>query len=93
MGEGRRRCRSGPWDEGTGGVYKGHFHIPAGMVVRGGRRQDMWQPALHMSQRSILPSSKFGTPGTAYHQRGGWQGEEMKDGTGPVDREDRCLEK
>ena len=25
MGEGRRRCRSGPWDEGTGGVHKGTF--------------------------------------------------------------------
>ena len=38
MGEGTRRCRSGPWDEGTGGVHEGHFNIPAGMVVRGGRR-------------------------------------------------------
>jgi len=36
MGEGRRRCRSRPWDEGAGGVNKGHFHIPAGMVVMGG---------------------------------------------------------
>jgi len=58
MGEGKRRCRSGPWDEGTRGVHKGHFHIPAGMVVRGGRRQAICKPALHMSQRSILSSSK-----------------------------------
>ena len=60
MGEGKRRCRSGPWDEGAGGVHKGHFHIPAGMVVWGGRRQSICQPALHMSQRSIssFPSSK-----------------------------------
>jgi len=36
MGEGRRRCRSGPWDEGTVGVHKGNFHIPDRMVVRGG---------------------------------------------------------
>jgi len=48
MGEGKRRCRSGPWDEGAGGVHKGHFYIPAGMVVRGGRRQSICQPALHM---------------------------------------------
>jgi len=33
MGEGRRRCRSGPWDEGAGGLPKGHFHIPVGMVM------------------------------------------------------------
>jgi len=24
-----------PWDEGAGGLHKGHFHIPAGMVVSG----------------------------------------------------------
>jgi len=41
MGEGKRRRRSAPWDEGTRGVHKGHFHIPAGMVVRGGRRQSI----------------------------------------------------
>ena len=58
MGEGKRRCRSGLWDKGAGGVHKEHFHIPAGMVVRGGRRQSICQPSLHMSQRSILSSSK-----------------------------------
>ena len=41
----------------AGGVHKGHFHIPGGMVVRGGRRQSICQPALHMSQRSIFSSS------------------------------------
>jgi len=41
MEEGKRRFRSGLWDEGTGGVHKGHFQIPAGMVVRGGRRQSI----------------------------------------------------
>ena len=42
MGEGKRRCRSGPWDEGAAGVQKGHFHIPAGMVVRRvGRRESL----------------------------------------------------
>ena len=51
MGEGKRRCRGGPWDEGTGGVHKGHFHIPAGMVARGGRRQAMCQPALHLTEK------------------------------------------
>jgi len=39
MEEGKQRCRSGPLDEGTGRVHKGHFHIPAGMVVRVERRQ------------------------------------------------------
>jgi len=32
--------------------------IPAGMVVRGGKRQSICQPALQMSQRSIFSSSK-----------------------------------
>ena len=27
MGEGKRRCRSGPWDEGARGVHKEHFHM------------------------------------------------------------------
>ena len=56
MGEGRRRCRSAPQDKGAGGVHKGHFHIPGGMVVRGGKEEV--QAALHMSQRSIFSSSK-----------------------------------
>ena len=41
MGEGKRRCRRASQDKGAGGVHKGHFHIPAGMVVRGGRRQSI----------------------------------------------------
>jgi len=58
MGKGKQRFRSGPWDEWIGGVHKGHFHIPAGMVVRGGRRKSICQQALHMSQRSNFSSSK-----------------------------------
>jgi len=58
MGEEKRRCRSGPWDDGAGGVHKGHFHIPAGMVVKGGMRQSTCQPAFNMSPRSIFSSSK-----------------------------------
>jgi len=42
------------WDKGAEGVHEGHFHTPAWMVVRRGRRQSICQPALHMSQRSIL---------------------------------------
>ena len=34
------------------------FQIPTGLVVRGGRRQCTCQPALHMSQRSIVSWSK-----------------------------------
>jgi len=58
MGEGRWRCRRATWDEGAEGIHEGHFHIAAGMVVRGGRRQCICQPSLHMSQSSISPSSK-----------------------------------
>jgi len=58
MGEGKRRCHSAPRDKWAGGVHKGYFHIPGGMVVRGGIRQSIRQKALHMSQRSILSSSK-----------------------------------
>ena len=36
MGEGRRRCRSGPWDEGAGGVHKEGgeeaAHVPTGVT-------------------------------------------------------------
>jgi len=45
-------------DEGAAGVHIGHFHIPAELVVRGGETQSICQLALHMSQRSILCSSK-----------------------------------
>ena len=37
MGEGRQRCRRATWDEGAEEVHIGHCHIPAVMVVRGGR--------------------------------------------------------
>ena len=55
MGEGKRRCRGGPWDEGTGGVHKGHFDIPTGMVVRGVRSQSMCQPALFLTFARACP--------------------------------------
>jgi len=60
MGEGKRRCRRASQDKGARGVHKGpgHFHIPGGMVVRGGSKESICQPALHMSQRSIFSSSK-----------------------------------
>jgi len=32
-------------------VHEGHFQVPCGMVVRGGRRQSICHPALHMSQK------------------------------------------
>jgi len=38
MGEGRRRGPRAAWVQEEGGEHKGHFQIPAGMVVRGGRR-------------------------------------------------------
>jgi len=58
MGKGRRKCRRATRDEGAEGVHEGHFHIPAGLVVRGERRQFICQLELHMSQRSISSSSK-----------------------------------
>jgi len=39
-----------------GGDLEGHLQIPAGMVMRGGRRQSI--AALHMSRRTIFCSSK-----------------------------------
>jgi len=32
-------------------MHKGHFQVSRGMTVRGGRRQSICHPALHMSQR------------------------------------------
>ena len=74
MGEGKRRRRSGPWDEGTGGVHKGHFQIPAGMVVREGRRQARpYANRRYICHReAFFPRQRdFDTPGTAYPQRRG----------------------
>ena len=93
MGEGKRRCRSGPWDEGTGGVYKGHFQIPTGIVVRRGRSQDICQLALN-----VIEKHSFLVKGTLTHLaqriiRGGADKEETRDGAGPGELEDRCLEK
>ena len=58
MGEGKRRCRSGSWDEEAGGVHMEHLHIPTEIAVRGGGRLSIRQPPLHMSQTSIFSSSK-----------------------------------
>jgi len=37
MGEKRRSCPRATWDKGAERIHKGHFHIPAGMVVRRGQ--------------------------------------------------------
>jgi len=46
--EGGRRCRRAACDEGVGGEATrcGSFHVLAGMVVRGGRRQSICQPTV-----------------------------------------------
>jgi len=63
MEEGKRRCRSGPWDEGTRGVYQGHFHIPAGMVVVGGRRQSNANQRYICHREAFFPRQRdFDTP-------------------------------
>jgi len=78
MGEGKRRCRSGPWDKGTGGVHTVHFHIrvPAGMVVRGGKGSPYANRRYICHREAFFPRQRdLDTPGTVYHhQRRGWQG-------------------
>jgi len=61
MGEGKRRCRSGPWDEGAGGVHKGHFHIPAGMVVRGWSRSHMPTCVTYVTEKHFFLVNLKGT--------------------------------
>jgi len=95
MGEGKRWCRSGPWDEGGGGAHKEHFHIPTGMVVRGGRRHSICQPALH---HDVTEKHFSLIKGTLTHLAlfiigGGLAGEEVRCGTGPGEAEGRCLKK
>jgi len=51
MGEGRRRSRVAVWGRG---VHKGHFQLPVGMVVRGGRRQFICHPALHICHKRVF---------------------------------------
>jgi len=51
MGAGRRSCHVTIWGKRWRGVHEGHFQVRCGMVVRGGRRQSMCHPALHISQR------------------------------------------
>jgi len=38
------------WDEGEGELHTGHFQIPAGMVVRGGRRWSFLRGAFFLRQ-------------------------------------------
>ena len=52
------RFRSQIWVSDVTFEHKGHFQIPTEMVLRGGRRQSICQPALHISQRNIFLSSK-----------------------------------
>jgi len=93
MGEGKLRCRSGPWNEGTGGVHKGHFYIPARMGEGG-------EEAGHIPTGVTYVTEKHSSlvKGTLTHLalriiRGGADKEETRDGTGPGELEDRCLEK
>jgi len=64
------------------------------MVVRGGRRQSICSPTLHISQKSVFSSSK-GLSHTWHcvSSEGGLAGEEVRDGTGPGEAEGWCLEK
>jgi len=93
MGEGKLRCRSGPWNEGTGGVHKGHFYIPARMGEGG-------EEAGHIPTGVTYVTEKHSSlvKGTLTHLalriiRGGADKEETRDGAGPGELEDRCLEK
>jgi len=55
--EGRWRCRVAICGRRWRGMHRRHFQVPCGMAVRGGRRQSICHPGLHMSQRRILCSS------------------------------------
>jgi len=59
-------------------VHRGHFQVPCGMAVRGGRRQSICHPALHMSQRSMWCLSNGGIFDNGYRPMGGklrqWRG-------------------
>jgi len=75
MGEGKRTCHRAPRDKGASGVHKGHFHIPAGMVVREG------EEAVHMptSLTYVTEKHSFLVKGAVAHLtlciiRGDWQG-------------------
>jgi len=57
MGEGRPRWSVAVWGRRWRGRHRGHFQIPCGIVRRGGRRQSICHPALHILQRSIWRSS------------------------------------
>jgi len=69
------RKDTSPIKQETGGVHKGHFHIPAGMVVRGGGCSPYANRRYICHREAFFPRQRdFDTPGTVYHQRGVWQG-------------------
>jgi len=76
-GRGEVEVSQWTWDEGVGGVHKGHFHTPAGMVVRGGGRQSICQPASYVTEehsffvKGILTDLALGILGAGAGKGGG----------------------
>jgi len=35
-------------------MHKGHFQVPYGMAVRGGRRQSICHPGMHVTKKHFL---------------------------------------
>jgi len=58
MGEGTLKGRRGGRGEEGGVEHKGHDQLDEGTTRRGGTRQSRCQPALQVSQRSSVSSSK-----------------------------------
>ena len=74
-------------------MHKGHFYIPAGMGEGGEEAGDIPTGVTYVTEEH-----SFLVKGTLTHLaqriiRGGADKEEMRDGTGPGELEDRCLEK
>ena len=74
-------------------MHKGYFYIPAGMGEGGEKAGHIPTGVTYVTEKH-----SFLVKGTLTHLaqriiRGGADKEEMRDGTGPGELEDRCLEK
>ena len=58
MGEGTLKKGREERGEDGGVEHNGHDQLDEGTTRRGGTRQSRWHPALQVSQRSIVSSSK-----------------------------------
>jgi len=57
MREARQRCCVAAWGREWRGVHSGHFQVPCGMVVRGGKRQstdDMPSSVIYVTKEHLM---------------------------------------